>query len=165
MNSLDVQTARRDTVLVVDDTPESLGFLTDMLDGAGFTVLIATDGESALRLVDRITPDLVLLDASMPGIDGFETCRRLKQTRSASHLPVIFMTGLTETEHVVEGLASGGVDYVAKPIVMQELLARIRVHLTNARVALGPHAALDAAGRFLFATDHQIGRASCRERV
>ena len=69
----------RDTVLVVDDTPESLGFLTDMLDGAGYTVLIATDGESALRLVEQITPDLVLMDAVMPGVDGFETCRRLKQ--------------------------------------------------------------------------------------
>jgi DNA-binding response OmpR family regulator/DNA-binding CsgD family transcriptional regulator len=144
---------RRDTVLVVDDTPESLGFLTDMLDGAGFTVLIATDGESALRLVEQITPDLVLLDAIMPGIDGFETCRRLKQSGSASQLPVIFMTGLSETENVVQGLAAGGVDYVTKPIVMQELLARIRVHLSNARLAQGPNAALDAAGRFLLATD------------
>jgi len=144
---------RRDTVLVVDDTPESLGFLTDTLDGAGYTVLIATDGESALRLVDQITPDLVLLDARMPGIDGFETCRRLKQKAPLLHLPVIFMTGLAETEHVVHGLAAGGVDYVTKPIVVEELLARMRVHLNNARVALGPNAALDAAGRFLLATD------------
>jgi DNA-binding NarL/FixJ family response regulator len=144
---------RRDTVLVVDDTPESLGFLTDTLDGAGYTVLIATDGESALRLVDQITPDMVLLDALMPGISGFETCRRLKQKAPLSHLPVIFMTGLAETEHVVEGLAAGGVDYVTKPIVVAELLARMRVHLNNSRVAQGPNAALDAAGRFLLATD------------
>jgi DNA-binding response OmpR family regulator/DNA-binding CsgD family transcriptional regulator len=150
---LDSITARRDTVLVVDDTPESLGFLTDMLDDAGFTVLIATDGDSALRLVDQITPDLVLLDAVMPGIDGFETCRRLKQTISTTHLPVIFMTGLTETEHVLQGLAAGGVDYVTKPIVTAELLARIRVHLSNARNAQGPRAALDAAGRFLLSTN------------
>ena len=148
-----LRAGRRDTVLVVDDTPESLGFLTDTLDGAGYTVLIATDGESALRLVDQITPDLVLLDARMPGIDGFETCRRLKQKPPLLHLPVIFMTGLAETEHVVHGLAAGGVDYVTKPIVVEELLARMRVHLTNARVALGPNAALDAAGRFLLATD------------
>jgi DNA-binding NarL/FixJ family response regulator len=116
-------------------------------------VLIATDGESALRLVDQITPDIVLMDALMPGLDGFETCRRLKQKAPLAHLPVIFMTGLAETENVVEGLAAGGVDYVTKPIILEELLARIRVHLANARVALGPNAALDASGRFLLATD------------
>jgi DNA-binding response OmpR family regulator/DNA-binding CsgD family transcriptional regulator len=144
---------RRDTVLVVDDTPETLGFLTDTLDHAGFTVLIATDGESALALVEQITPDVVLMDAVMPGMDGFETCRRLKGEKLLSHLPVIFMTGLSETEHVVQGLAAGGVDYVTKPIVIDELLARIRVHLANARIAHGSRAALDAAGRFLVATD------------
>jgi len=144
---------RRDTILVVDDTPETLGFLTDTLDHAGFTVLIATDGESALSLVDQITPDLVLMDAVMPGLDGFETCRRLKRERLLSHLPVIFMTGLSETEHVVQGLAAGGVVYVPKPIVVEELLARIRVHLANARSAQGSRVALDAAGRFLLATD------------
>jgi DNA-binding NarL/FixJ family response regulator len=144
---------RRDTVLVVDDTPDTLGFLTDTLDHAGFTVLIATDGESALALVEQITPDLVLMDAVMPGMDGFETCRRLKSERLLSHLPVIFMTGLSETEHVVQGLAAGGVDYVTKPMVIDELLARIRVHLANARIVHGSRAALDAAGRFLVSTD------------
>jgi len=144
---------RKDTVLVVDDTPETLGFLTDTLDHAGFTVLIATDGDSALDLVDQITPDLVLMDALMPGMDGFETCRRLKNVKLLSHMPIIFMTGLSETEHVVQGLAAGGVDYVTKPIVVDELLARIRVHLTNARIAHGTRAALDATGRFLLATD------------
>jgi DNA-binding response OmpR family regulator/DNA-binding CsgD family transcriptional regulator len=144
---------RRDTVLVVDDTPETLSLLTDALDHAGFTVLIATDGETALDLVEQITPDLVLLDARMPGIGGFETCRRLKRDKLLAHLPVIFMTGLSETEHVVEGLACGGVDYVTKPLVLVELLARIRVHLGNARLAQETHAALDASGRFLFATD------------
>jgi DNA-binding NarL/FixJ family response regulator len=144
---------RRDTLLVVDDTPETLGFLTDTLDGAGFTVLIATDGASALDLVDQITPDLVLMDAVMPGIDGFETCRRMKTDKLLAHLPVIFMTGLSETEHVIKGLAAGGVDYVTKPLVIDELLARIRVHLVNARLAQGSRAALDATGRFLLATD------------
>ena len=144
---------RRDTVLVVDDTPETLGFLTDTLDGAGFTVLIATDGESALRLMEQITPDLVLMDALMPGLDGFETCRRIKRDKRIAHVPVIFMTGLTETESVIEGLAAGGVDYVTKPLVIDELLARIRVHLANARVSAGTRAALDATGRFLLATD------------
>src|SRR6185312_719675 len=150
-------TTRRDTILVVDDTPETLGFLTDTLDDAGFTVLIATDGESALALVDQITPDLILMDALMPGMDGFETCRRLKNEKLLSHVPVVFMTGLSETEHVVQGLAAGGVDYVTKPIIVEELLARIRVHLTNARIAHGTRVALDATGRFLLATD-QSGR-------
>ena len=144
---------RRDTILVVDDTPETLGLLTDTLDHAGFTVLIATDGESALELLDQITPDLVLMDAVMPGMSGFESCRRLKQEKLLANLPVIFLTGLSESEHVIAGLAAGGVDYVTKPIVVDELLARIRVHLANARAAQGAGAALDATGRFLLATD------------
>jgi DNA-binding response OmpR family regulator len=144
---------RRDTLLVVDDTPETLGFLTDTLDSAGYTVLIATDGESALRLVEQITPDLVLMDAVMPRLNGFDTCRRLKRNKMLTHLPVIFMTGLSDTENVLEGLAAGGVDYVTKPLVVDELLARIRVHLANARVAAGTRAALDATGRFLLAAD------------
>jgi DNA-binding NarL/FixJ family response regulator len=139
---------------VVDDTPDTLSLLTDTLDHAGFTVLIATDGHAALELLEQITPDLVLMDAVMPGISGFETCKRLKCDKLLSHLPVIFMTALTETEHVIEGLACGGVDYVTKPLVLGELLARIRVHLGNARVTNETHAALDASGRFLFATDH-----------
>jgi DNA-binding NarL/FixJ family response regulator len=144
---------RRDIVLVVDDTPESLSFLTDTLESEGITVLVATGGDSCLALVDEITPDLILMDAVMPGIDGFETCRRLKQEKLLSHVPVIFMTGLTETEHVVRGLQAGGVDYVAKPIVIGELLARIRVHLANARLAQASRSALDATGRFLLSTD------------
>lgn len=147
------QNRRRDTVLVVDDTPDSLSFLTDTLDSAGVTVLVATDGESALALVDEITPDLILMDALMPGIDGFETCRRLKHEKSLAHVPVIFMTGLSETEHVLRGLEAGGVDYVTKPIVVEELLARIRVHLANARTAQASRVALDATGRFLLSTD------------
>jgi DNA-binding response OmpR family regulator/DNA-binding CsgD family transcriptional regulator len=147
------ESARRDTILVVDDTPETLGLLTDTLDHAGFTVLIAMDGTSALELLDQITPDLVLMDAVMPGMSGFESCRRIKQEKMLANLPVIFLTGLSESAHVVEGLAAGGVDYVTKPIVVDELLARIRVHLANARAAQGAGEALDASGRFLFATD------------
>ncbi len=141
---------------MVDDTPETLGLLTDTLDHAGFTVLIATDGQSALELLDQITPDLVLMDAVMPGMSGFESCRRMKQEKMLSNLPVIFLTGLSESSHVVEGLASGGVDYVTKPIVVDELLARIRVHLGNARAARGARAALDASGIFC---SRRIGRA------
>lgn len=150
---VEVLTDRRDAVLVVDDAPENLSLLTDTLDQAGYTVLIAIDGETALELVDQITPDLVLMDAVMPGISGFETCRRLKRDKLLSDLPVIFMTGLSETEHVLEGLACGGVDYVTKPIELSQLLARIRVHLGNARSAYETRAALDASGRFLLASN------------
>src|SRR3984957_20689800 len=101
---LEPAAVRRDAVLVVYATPETLGLLTDPLDQAGFTVLIATDGEAALDLVDQVTPDLVLMDALMPGISGFETCKRLKRDKLLADMPVIFMTGLSETEHVLEGL-------------------------------------------------------------
>lgn len=141
------------TVLAVDDTPESLRFLTRMLEGANMTVLIAIDGFAALDLLEHVTPDLVLMDAAMPGLDGFETTRRIKADPRFRHLPVIFMTGLTETEHVVQGFASGGVDYVTKPIVIDELLARVRVHLANARTTHSSQTALDVSGRPAFAVD------------
>lgn len=144
-----------DIVLLVDDSPESLGFLTAALEDAGLTVLVARSGEMALGIADRIAPDVVLMDAVMPGLDGFETCRRLKTMPALAHIPIIFMTGLTETEHIVHALGSGGVDYLSKPINVDELRARIRVHLANARRAQSAHIALDAAGRHLaaFATE------------
>ena len=135
------------SILVVDDSPETLSFLTDALEHSGATVLVATEGARALALVDRITPDVILMDAIMPGMDGFETCRRLKANAALSHVPIIFMTGLSETEHIVEGLEAGGVDYVTKPIVLDVLLARIRVHLANARTAQSARLALDVAER------------------
>lgn len=141
----------RDIVLLVDDSPDALGFLTEALEQSGFSVLIATSGQSALNIVEKITPDLILLDAVMPGMDGFETCRRLKTNTGVAQVPVIFMTGLTETEHVVHALSSGGVDYLTKPINIDELRARIRVHLANARSAQSARVALDAAGRHLLA--------------
>jgi DNA-binding response OmpR family regulator/DNA-binding CsgD family transcriptional regulator len=145
--------ARRDIVLVVDDTPETLGLLTDTLEGAGLTVLVAPSGEAALETVKHVTPDLILLDAVMPGLDGFATCRALKADPALASIPVIFMTGLSDTAHVVQGLQAGGVDYVTKPLVLDELLARLRVHLENARAALRTRAALDAAGGHLLAAD------------
>ncbi|MBP2488848.1 response regulator [Rhizobium leguminosarum] len=141
----------RDIVLLVDDSAEALGFLTDALEQSGFSVLIATSGTAALGIVERITPDIILLDAVMPAMDGFETCRRLKANAAVAQVPVIFMTGLTETEHVVHALESGGVDYLSKPINIDELRARIRVHLRNARSAQSARIALDAAGRHLLA--------------
>jgi DNA-binding NarL/FixJ family response regulator len=143
----------RNIVLVVDDSPNTLRMLTDAIEGAGMTVLVALEGEQALALIDRITPDVILMDAVMPGLDGFEICRRLKRHSALSHVPIIFMTGLSETEDIIKGLNAGGVDYVTKPIVPDELLARIRVHLANARIAQSARAALDASGRFLLAAN------------
>jgi DNA-binding NarL/FixJ family response regulator len=142
----------RDIVLVVDDSPETLRLLTDALEDAGMTVLVAREGEHALSIVEKVLPDVILMDALMPGTDGFETCRRLKQNKALTHVPVLFMTGLSDTEHIIEGLEAGGVDYVTKPIVPGELLARIRVHIANARIANSARTALDAFGRFLLAT-------------
>ena len=149
------ESKKRDVALVIDDSPETLRLLTDALDGAGMTVMVAMDGAAAMRIVDQITPDIVLLDAVMPGMDGFETCRRLKRDAGLSNVPVIFMTGLAETEHIVRGLEAGGVDYVTKPIVIEEMLARIRVHLANARLTQSARAALDVSGRYLLAVNRQ----------
>lgn len=142
-----------DVVLVVDDSPETLRMLTDALDQAGMTVMVALDGSAALKVVEQITPDVILLDAVMPGLDGFETCRRLKREARLSNVPVVFMTGLSETEHIVRGLEAGGVDYVTKPVKIEEMLARIRVHLANARLATSARTALDVAGHFLMAVN------------
>ena len=146
---------KRDVALVVDDSPDTLRLLTDALDGVGMTVMVALDGAGAMRIAEQITPDIVLLDAVMPGIDGFETCRRLKRDAGLADVPVIFMTGLSETAHIVRGLEAGGVDYVTKPIVIEEMLARIRVHLANARLTQSARAALDVSGRFLLAVNKQ----------
>ena len=136
----------RATILVVDDTPESLRFLTATLERAGMTVLIAVDGLAALELLEHVTPDLVLMDAVMPGLDGFKTTRQIKADSRFRHLPVIFMTGLTETEHVVAAFQAGGIDYVTKPIRPQEVLARMVVHMQSARQARQARNALDAFG-------------------
>jgi DNA-binding response OmpR family regulator/DNA-binding CsgD family transcriptional regulator len=148
------ESKKRDVALIVDDSPETLRLLTDALDGAGMTVMVALDGAAAMRIVDQITPDIVLLDAVMPGLDGFETFRRLKRDAGLDHVPIIFMTGLAETEHIVRGLEAGGVDYVTKPIAVEEMLARIRVHLANARLTQSARAALDVSGRYLLAVNN-----------
>jgi DNA-binding response OmpR family regulator/DNA-binding CsgD family transcriptional regulator len=143
----------RETVLIVDDSVESLNFLTDALEDAGFTVLVALNGLAAMTLVDRVAPDIVLMDAVMPGLDGFETCRRLKASTFYVDLPVIFMTGLSETEDIIRGFQAGGVDYVTKPVVPDELLPRIQRHLATAQSVRSARTALDLTGRFLIAVD------------
>ena len=143
----------RTVILVVDDSPATLGLLNDTLEAAGYTVLIAQSAASALELVGRVTPDIVLMDAVMPGMDGFEACRRMKQAPSLAAVPIVFMTGLTESQDVIRGLEAGGVDYVTKPVSPDEVVARIGVHLANARLTRSAHAALDVAGRYLLACD------------
>ncbi len=123
------------------------------LNNAGLTVLVALNGLQALTIVERVTPDVVLMDAVMPEMDGFDTCRQLKI--KLPQTPVIFMTGLTESEHVLKGFEVGGVDYVTKPIVPDEVLARIRVHCQNAKLAETAQAALDYSGQYVFCVDNQ----------
>jgi DNA-binding response OmpR family regulator/DNA-binding CsgD family transcriptional regulator len=142
-------------VLVVDDSPDTLRFVNDALDAAGMIVVVAVDGASAIRIARRMAPDVVLLDALMPEMDGFETCRRLKLEATMSGVPVIFLTGLSDTEDVVRGFEAGGADYLTKPIVVEEMLARIRAHLANARLTRSARAALDVSGRFLFTVDRR----------
>lgn len=141
-------------VLVVDDAAETLAMVSQILEPEGLRVLIALDGEQALKIARKMQPDIVLLDALMPHIDGFDTCRALKKEGALSNTPIIFMTGLSETEYIVKGLEAGGVDYITKPIVADELIARIRVHLGNARIARSAREALDSTGQNIFTTDH-----------
>jgi CheY-like chemotaxis protein/DNA-binding CsgD family transcriptional regulator len=136
-----------DIVLIVDDVPENLSLLHDALDETGYTVIVATNGESALLRARKSLPDVILLDALMPGMDGFEVARRLKADYATHHIPIVFMTGLTETEHVVAAFAAGGADYVTKPIRPAEVLARITAHVQNARQIKQARSALDAFGQ------------------
>ena len=152
---------QRPVVLVVDDAPSSLGVLCDTLESAGYTVLVASDGETALQRLELVTPDAILLDGLMPGLSGFETCRRIQDTPGWAHIPVIFMTGLSETQHVVEGFACGGVDYVVKPIRAQEVLARLHTHVRNARITRLARDAVDVAGLGVVLVD-ALGRIAWR---
>ena len=138
--------ANSDVVLIVDDVPDNLSVLHDALDESGYTVLIATSGQAALQRAVQALPDVILLDAMMPGMDGFEVARRLKATPQTAHIPIIFMTGLTETEYLVAALEAGGVDYVTKPIKPKEVMARMGVHLAGARAQRQTRNALDAFG-------------------
>jgi diguanylate cyclase (GGDEF)-like protein/PAS domain S-box-containing protein len=118
------------TILVVDDIPANLAVAVDYLEDSGFQVVVAQDGEEGLERAKLVQPDLILLDVMMPGIDGFETCRRLKMIEGTRDIPVIFMTALAGTSDKVKAFAAGAVDYVSKPFQVEELLARINTHLT-----------------------------------
>jgi signal transduction histidine kinase len=118
-----------ETILIVDDSPTNLQVISEALTSAGFQIAVAIDGESAIEQVEYHPPDLILLDVMMPGINGFETCERLKNNPVNNDIPVIFMTALNDTENKVKGLSVGAVDYITKPFQQEELLARVKVQL------------------------------------
>jgi adenylate cyclase len=117
-------------ILVVDDTPANIQMLSSTLKDKGYQISVATNGRQALEVVARLRPHLILLDVMMPEMDGFETCRRLKESAATNDIPVIFLTARTETTDIVKGFEVGAVDYVAKPFNAHELLARVNTHLT-----------------------------------
>jgi DNA-binding NarL/FixJ family response regulator len=158
MSPATLDRSNTDVVLIVDDVPENLSVLHDALDESGFTVLVATNGESALARARQGLPDIILLDAMMPGMDGFEVARRLKADFSTRHIPIVFMTGLTETEHVVAAFNAGGCDYVTKPVRTGEVIARVQSHLLNARQMRQARSALDAFGQATIAVHPATGR-------
>ncbi len=120
---------KQSTILLVDDNPMNLGVLADYLESQNFVILVARDGESALEKAAYALPDIILLDVMMPGLDGFETCRLLKENELTQKIPVIFMTALAETTDKVRGFNAGAVDYVTKPLQQDEVLARVNTHL------------------------------------
>lgn len=146
------------TVLIVDDVLDNLAYLHDALDESGYRVLVANSGQAALQRAYDVQPNVILLDAMMPEMDGFETCRQLKANSLTRHIPVIFMTGLTEAEHVAAGFEAGGVDYVTKPIRPKEVLARIASHLQTVKLMNQARSALDAFGQAAIAITPQDGK-------
>jgi DNA-binding NarL/FixJ family response regulator len=140
-------------VLIVDDDPDAISMLNTALCEAQMTALVALSGEQALTIARRIRPDLILMDAMMPGMDGFEACQKIKADAVIAHIPVVFMTGLSASEDMVKGFDSGGIDYVTKPIDLKALIARIRAHLVNSRIAAGARQALDTLGQHSLAVD------------
>ncbi|HEY9761742.1 MAG TPA: response regulator, partial [Trichocoleus sp.] len=115
---------QQNSILIVDDIPTNIKVLVDYLAQAGFKISVAKSGESALEKAQKISPDLILLDVMMPGIDGFETCRRFKANPESRRIPIIFMTALSDVADKVKGLQLGAVDYITKPIQLEETLAR-----------------------------------------
>lgn len=149
------------TVLIVDDTPANLSVLLKCLGDAGHHVLVAEDGAEALELIARRTPDLVLLDVMMPGIDGFETCRQLKQSPATADVPVIFMTALTDTREKLQGFAAGAVDYITKPIQHEEALARVATHLSLRQLQRQLADELALKQRFMRIASHDLRNPLC----
>ncbi|MCP4344317.1 MAG: response regulator [Desulfobacterales bacterium] len=134
MTAIAEQGNRPSRILVVDDDPDSLGVIVEYLKGRGFEVVISQDGESGLKRAEYALPDIILLDVTMHGIDGFETCRRLKANEHTKGIPVIFLSALSDTVDKVNGFEAGGVDYITKPFQVEEALARVATHLSLQKV-------------------------------
>lgn len=141
---------KKRVALVVDDDSVAVSMLSQLLNAEGLAVLVALEGQQAITITKNITPDIILLDAKMPVMDGFDTCLALKANPDLEHIPVMFMTGLSDTEHVIKGFEVGGIDYITKPINHEELLVRMRAHLASARSTISAREALDLSGHYLF---------------
>lgn len=144
------------TVLVVDDTPTNVQVLVECLSTAGYRALVAEDGESALDQLQHTLPDIILLDVMMPGIDGFETCRRLKARPEVADIPVIFMTAVTEISNKIRGFEVGAVDYITKPYHHGEVLSRVATQLTLRRQHLELQAMLEQRAKFMRIAAHDL---------
>jgi len=123
-----------ESILLVDDNPTNLQILYQTLEGLGCKLLIAKSGKAALDIAGKAIPDLILLDIMMPGIDGFEVCRRLKFDAATADIPIVFISALGETKDKIKGLQLGAVDYVSKPFQPEEIIARVETHLTIHRL-------------------------------
>jgi two-component system sensor histidine kinase/response regulator len=148
-------------ILIVDDTPANLSVLVDTLSEAGYQLMVAEDGEDALAQTTHTKPDLILLDVMMPGLDGFETCDRLKASAATRDIPVIFMTALNETAEKVRAFNAGAVDYITKPIQHEEALARISTHLTIRRLRGRLEQQLALTERFMRIASHDLRNPLC----
>lgn len=164
MSSADLfPTIHPGTVLVVDDNPNNLSVLVSLLRESGYRTLVAVDGESAIAQITYAKPDIILLDVMMPGIDGFETCKRLKANPDSAEIPVIFMTALSDTIDKVKGFNLGAVDYITKPFEHEEVLARLHTHLTIQNLNLSLKQEIEERKRaekalwvFLHAVSHDL---------
>jgi two-component system sensor histidine kinase/response regulator len=148
-------------ILIVDDTPANLSVLVDTLSETGYQLMVAEDGEDALAQTTHTKPDLILLDVMMPGLDGFETCARLKASAATREIPVIFMTALNETAEKVRAFNAGAVDYITKPIQHEEALARISTHLTIRRLRAKLEQQLALTERFMRVASHDLRNPLC----
>ena len=150
-----------ETILIVDDTPANLGVLVETLGDAGYQLMVAEDGEEALSQTEQTQPDLILLDVMMPGIDGFETCRRFKARADTRDVPVLFMTALNETADKVKAFAAGAVDYITKPIEHEEALARVRTHLALRRLQRELQEQVALKEKFMRIAGHDLRNPLC----